>query len=286
MIESSPARTDQTRIKPAWGSLWRVVENQAHNALNDKVAQFILLAVSQVIAVSQYYPQIVSALLVLPQLFFAPMAGWMSDRFSKRRIIVWCSMAQVVLLLFIAAAFYCEWFWGATILFLGLALQAAFFGPAKAGIVKELVGERHLTMASGAMQMAMIMAFAGGQLLGGKAFQYYHDEVFKDPWLAASVPVLVLAALALLPLVFAFQVKPTPGHSTEKFTLKDLIEDTRVLDDLFRNRRLWLTALGVSFFWLSATMLTLMLIQIAADVEPNRAAQAALSSPGTGSFCF
>ena len=130
-----PLMTDQAsptpapaRIQPAWGSLWRVVENQAHNALNDKVAQFILLAVAQVIAVSQYYPQIVAALLVLPQLFLAPMAGWLSDRISKRRLIIWCSMAQVVLLLLISAAFFTHSFWPATVLFFGLAFQHDVWG--------------------------------------------------------------------------------------------------------------------------------------------------------------
>src|SRR5688572_7665420 len=181
------------RMIPAWGSLWRVVENQAHNALNDKVAQFILLAVAQVAAVSQYYPQIVAALLVLPQLFFAPIAGWLSDRFSKQRLIVWCSLAQVVLLLLIAVAFFTQSFWIATALFFGLAFQSAIFSPAKAGIVKELVGERHLTTASGWMQMSLLLAIAGGQLIGGKAFQYYHDDVFEDYWLAAAIPTLILA---------------------------------------------------------------------------------------------
>jgi acyl-[acyl-carrier-protein]-phospholipid O-acyltransferase/long-chain-fatty-acid--[acyl-carrier-protein] ligase len=266
-----------------------VVENQAHNALNDKVAQFILLAVSQVIAVSQYYPQIISALLVLPQLFFAPVAGWMADRFSKRRIIIWCSMAQVVFLVLIAGAFYMQMFWVATVLFFGLAFQAAIFGPAKAGIVKELVGERYLTMASGWMQMTMILAFAGGQLLGGKTFQYFHDDVFHGaerpdlaPWQAAAVPMFILAAGALLPMVFAFQLKRTASHSEEKFSRKLLTEHFKHLGELFRNRRLRLTALGVSFFWLAATMLTLMLIQMAAVIETNRAAQAGLSSEFLG----
>jgi acyl-[acyl-carrier-protein]-phospholipid O-acyltransferase/long-chain-fatty-acid--[acyl-carrier-protein] ligase len=267
---------------PAWGSLWRVVENQAHNALNDKVAQFILLAVAQVAMVSQYYPQIVAALLVLPQLFFAPFAGWLSDRFSKKRLIVWCSMAQVILLLCIAVAFLTHSFWIATVLFFGLAFQAAIFGPAKAGIVKELVGERHLTTASGWMQMTIIMAIAGGQLIGGKAFQFYHDEVFHDHWKASAVPMLILAGVSLLPLLFAFQVKTTPSHCTEKFHRGLFTEHFTHMDDLFRNRRLWLPALGVSFFWLAATMMMLMLIDMASQVEPNAAARAGLSSEYLG----
>lgn len=283
MTDQATPTSPPARIKPAWGSLWRVVENQAHNALNDKVAQFLLLAVAQVIAVSQYYPQIIAALLVVPQLFLAPMAGWLSDRFSKRRLIIWCSIAQVGLLVLISAAFFTHSFWIATMLFFGLAFQAAVFGPAKSGIVKELVGERHLTTASGWMQMTIILAIAGGQLLGGKTFQHFHDGVFnRDPWLAAAVPTLILAVVSLLPLVFAFQIKPTPVHCEEKFHRGLFTEHFTHLDDLFRNRRLWLPALGVSFFWLAATMLMLMLIQMAAHVEPNPAARAGLSSEYLG----
>lgn len=282
MTDQATPNPAPARFKPAWGSLWRVVENQAHNALNDKVAQFILLAVAQVAAVSQYYPQIVAALLVLPQLFFAPFAGWLSDRFSKQRLIVWCSMAQVILLLCISVAFFTQSFWIATLLFFGLAFQAAVFGPAKTGIVKELVGERHLTTASGWMQMTIIMAIAGGQLIGGKAFQYFHDEVFQDHWAAAAVPMLILAAVSLLPLVWAFQVKKTPAHCEEKLHRGLFTEHFTHLDDLFRNRRLWLPALGVSFFWLAATMMMLMLIEMAKEVEPNVAARAGLSSEFLG----
>lgn len=284
MTDQANPTTAPARMKPAWGSLWRVVENQAHNALNDKVAQFILLAVAQVAAVSQYYPQIVAALLVLPQLFFAPFAGWLSDRFSKQRLIVWCSMAQVILLLCIAVAFFSQSFWIATVLFFGLAFQAAIFGPAKTGIVKELVGERHLTTASGWMQVTIIMAIAGGQLIGGKAFQFYHDEVFQDAWKAAAVPMLMLAAVSMLPLLFAFQVKKTPAHCEEKFHRRLFTEHFTHMDDLFRQRKLWLPALGVSFFWLAATMTMLMLIEMASDpsIEPNPAARAGLSSEYLG----
>ncbi|RFC49594.1 MAG: 1-acyl-sn-glycerol-3-phosphate acyltransferase/MFS family permease [Verrucomicrobia bacterium] len=271
------------RREPAWRSLWYVVENQAHNAFNDKVAQFILLAVSEVVAASRWYPQIVSVLLVLPQLFLAPVAGWLADHESKRRVLIWCSAVQVVVLGGVAAAFAAGWFWVATALFFVLAVQAAVYGPAKSGIVKELVGERHLTTASGWMQVTMIAAFACGQLLGGKAFEYGHDEVFGgDVWRAAAVPVFLLAVVAVVPLVLVFRVERTPVHGEGRFHRGLWTEHFRHLDDLMAVRRVRLTALGVSFFWLAATMLTLMLIALAAEIEPNKASRAALSSEFLG----
>src|SRR5690606_30004394 len=42
---------------------------------------------------------------------------------------------------------------------------------------------------------------------------------------------------------------------------------------LLRIRTLRLTSLGVAFFWFSATLLTLILIQVATEIEPNAASQ-------------
>jgi acyl-[acyl-carrier-protein]-phospholipid O-acyltransferase / long-chain-fatty-acid--[acyl-carrier-protein] ligase len=277
-MSSPPEKVSEAEgAAPAWGSLGRVVEVQAHNALNDKVAQFILLALAEVLAISQYYPQTISILLVLPQLFFAPLAGWISDRFSKRRILIWCSLSQVFLLLAIGGAFLAHEFWIGTALFFGLAFQASVFAPAKAGILKELVGEKHLTTASGWIQMTTMVAFAVGQLIGGKSFEHYHD-----PWRAAAVPILVLAAFSIVPLLLSLQVKRTPTHSDEPFHRGLFTDHFLHLGELFRVRNIRLSALGVSFFWLAALMLTLILIELAAEIEPNKAARVALSSEMLG----
>jgi acyl-[acyl-carrier-protein]-phospholipid O-acyltransferase/long-chain-fatty-acid--[acyl-carrier-protein] ligase len=283
-VADTPATEPATGSRaPSWSSLWRVVENQAHNAFNDKVAQFILLAVAEVTAVSTWYPQIVSALLVLPQMFLAPAAGWISDHCSKRRILVWCSLSQVLLLGCIAASFTAHAFWTATALFFLLAVQAAIYGPAKAGIVKELVGGRFLTKAAGWMQLTMVLAFAGGQYTGGRAFAHFHDHVFgSDPWRSAALPVAMLAVLAVVPLLLSLQVEATPAHCTGRFHRGLLTAHFRQLDDLMAGRRIRLTALGVSFFWLAATMLTLMLIELAAETDPNPATRAATSSISLG----
>ncbi len=282
----APDSAPRSAALPAWGSLWRVVEVQAQNAFSDKVAQFTLLALANVLAVYQYYPQIVTIILVLPQLFFAPLAGWLSDRFSKRSVIIACSLSQVLLLVCVAGAFRVQLFWTATVLFFFLAIQAALLFPAKSGICKELVGEKNLTKSSGWIQMTTMLAFALGQLIGGKGFQFFHDRVFTDvvgdphlrAYKAAAAATLLLAGLALLPLVLAFQVKHTPAHSAERFQRGLLTQHFRDFTELFEEKRIRLTAFGVSFFWLVATMLMMVSIRLAEVIEPNRAAQAGLSA--------
>ena len=131
--------------------------------------------------------------------FFAPVAGWVSDRYRKSQVVLWSSVAQVVLLLLCAGAFALEWFWTATALFFLLALQAAVLQPAKGGIVKEYVGERYIGMASGWVQMSAILAFVSGQWVGGKIFEHFYETGQPpDAGMAACWTVLVMALFSLL----------------------------------------------------------------------------------------
>ncbi|MES2708134.1 MAG: MFS transporter [Verrucomicrobiota bacterium] len=265
-------------FRPDWASLWRLLVVQTQNAFHDKVAQFTLLGLAKVLldrATSDRYAHLVSVLLVVPLLFFAPVTGWMSDRFSKRQVVLWCSISQVAVLLGIALTFWFGWFWVATGLFFLLALQAAIFQPAKGGIVKEYVGDKYLSIASGWAQMTAIMAFVAGQWIGGRVFEVFYENgpSTGNGNLAACLTTLILAALAVIPAVLAWQMTPTPSHCGESFRRGMLTEHFHHLAGLLRIRKLRLTALGVSFFWFAATLLTLILIQLATEIEPNEASQ-------------
>lgn len=264
--------------RPDWASLWRLLVVQTQNAFNDKVAQFTLLGMAKVFldkAASDRYAHIVSVLLVVPLLFFAPVAGWMSDRYRKSEVVLWSSVAQVVLLLLCAGAFALEWFWTATALFFLLALQAAVLQPAKGGIVKEYVGERYLGLASGLVQMSAIMAFVSGQWVGGKIFEHFYETgTPPDAGMAACWTVLLMAVGSLAMVVLSVQMKASDSHTDEPFRRGMLTEHFHHLGELLRVKKLRLTALGVSYFWFSSVMLTLMLIQLATVIEPNEASQA------------
>ena len=272
------SRPGLTTKRPDWASLWRLLVVQTQNAFNDKVAQFTLLGLAKVMldkAGSDRYAHIVSVLLVVPLLFFAPVAGWMSDRFRKSQVVLWSSLAQVVLLLALAGAFAMNWFNIATALFFLLALQAAVLQPAKGGIVKEYVGERFIGLASGWVQMSAILAFVSGQWVGGKIFEHFYETgTPPDGGWAACYTVLLMAAASLAMVVLSLQMKPTESHTEEEFRKGMMVEHFHHLGELLRVRKLRLTALGVSFFWFSSVLLTLMLIQLATQIEPNEASQA------------
>ena len=65
-----------------WVGFWSMIVQQTQNAFNDKMAQFILIPLGG--AVSVAVESWAGLMIALPFVLFAPLAGWLSDRFSKR----------------------------------------------------------------------------------------------------------------------------------------------------------------------------------------------------------
>jgi len=99
---------------------------------------------------------------VVPFLFFAPLAGMLADRLKKNRLIVGAKVLEVAVMVIGTAAFAFESAPGLyTALFL-MALQSTLFGPAKYGIVPELVSRENLSRANGIIEAFTYLAIILG----------------------------------------------------------------------------------------------------------------------------
>ncbi len=108
---------------------------------------------------------ICSALFVFPFLLFSNFAGTLADRFSKRDIIVVSKWMEIALLVLAVPALISGAALPIYILLFLLCTQSALFGPAKRGIVPELVGEGELSRANGFLTAATYMAIIVGTAL-------------------------------------------------------------------------------------------------------------------------
>jgi acyl-[acyl-carrier-protein]-phospholipid O-acyltransferase/long-chain-fatty-acid--[acyl-carrier-protein] ligase len=126
------------------------------------MAQFLLVPLGAAvgIAVESY----AGILIALPFVLFAPLAGWVNDRFSKRTVLIGSAIFQLVVLLWITVEVMQHRLVGAMSGFFLLAVQSAFFSPAKIGLNKELLGTKHLGMASGLQQAMAMLAILAGQI--------------------------------------------------------------------------------------------------------------------------
>ncbi len=261
MSEETPG-TEPTRRQ--WAGFWSMIVQQTQNAFNDKMAQFILIPLGG--AVGFAVESAAGLMIALPFVLFAPVAGWMSDRFSKRTVIFGSAVLQLAVLLWICAAVWLRNLPCALVGFFMLAVQSAFFSPAKIGINKELVGSTHLGFASGIQQMAAMLAILAGQIVAGWWFDTRyralggHAEV---AWNAALPPLLILTALAAPALLLAWIIPPVPAHGGGKITLKLACSHFLHLAELWRDKPLRHASFGVAFFWGFAGFINLWSVKLA-----------------------
>ena len=76
-----------------WASIVLVLFVQAMNSFSDNFVKMLLIALSIIIAkdswVGRHMELWLGAIFSLPYMIFAPLAGYWSDRFSKRKVIIW-----------------------------------------------------------------------------------------------------------------------------------------------------------------------------------------------------
>ncbi|MBN38434.1 MAG: hypothetical protein CMI29_08205, partial [Opitutae bacterium] len=138
----------------------------------------------------------VSILLILPFVIFAPLAGWVSDRFPKKKVVSMTLLAQLVGLGLLSFGLANEQLFISLIGFFLLSTQSAFLSPAKKGILKELIGSNRLAMAVGWTEMLAMVGILGGAFVGAMCFDALVVE--NGGWNASLILAFATMGLALL----------------------------------------------------------------------------------------
>jgi acyl-[acyl-carrier-protein]-phospholipid O-acyltransferase / long-chain-fatty-acid--[acyl-carrier-protein] ligase len=264
--------------KRQWLGFWSMIVQQTQNAFNDKAAQFILIPLAGAVAYELHLGEIsgksisISAesaaglMIALPFVLFAPLAGWMSDRFSKRNVILGAAIAQVAILALICVAVFSHRMPLALLGFFLLAAQSAFFSPAKIGINKELVGSKHLGFAAGVQQMTAMLAILAGQIVSGWWFDRRYEAagaVKEMAWDAAFTPLFILTLFSVPAVLMAISIPKVSAHHTGKLSAKLLFSHFKDLGELWREPGLRRASLGVAYFWGFAAFINLWSVKVA-----------------------
>ncbi|MCF7818787.1 MAG: MFS transporter [Kiritimatiellales bacterium] len=160
---------------------------------------------------------ICSALFVIPFLLFSNFAGALADRFSKREIIIASKWLEVGLLILGIPALLSGAAWPVyTLLFL-LCTQSALFGPAKRGIVPELVDEGDLSRANGFLTAATYAAIILGTALPSLLIGYLGFSPFYV--------IGTCLALAVAGTLASHRIAAVPAAGTHKKSSPWIIPD-------------------------------------------------------------
>jgi acyl-[acyl-carrier-protein]-phospholipid O-acyltransferase / long-chain-fatty-acid--[acyl-carrier-protein] ligase len=245
---------------------------QTQVVFNDNAAKLALIGLIQFPGIvtgdrALVLISLIAALLVLPFVLLAPLAGWVADRFPKRGLLNALLVAQVGAVAWIAAALLLQNLTAAVIGFALLAVQSCFFSPAKQAILKELVGEQRLGVAVGWMEMLGTAAILSGSVAGAWMFDRFTPALGGDAPTAALLTIVLLAGAAVVSLLVLQPVQKTTAHTRSKFQIQILWDHFNQLSHLWKDRSLRLAALGNAYVYALGGVLYLTLIQCGREVH-------------------
>jgi acyl-[acyl-carrier-protein]-phospholipid O-acyltransferase/long-chain-fatty-acid--[acyl-carrier-protein] ligase len=234
-----------------------LLATQFLGAFNDNAFKLVisLLAVDLFVGKTggTQYLSIAGVIFILPFLLFSAYAGFISDRFSKQKIIVVTKALELFVMVLgflallkgnISAIFL--------VLFL-MGLQSTFFSPAKYGILPELLSDKDLSEGNGAIQLWTYMAIILGTVCGGYLFYITKAQVYK-----ASFVFIAISILGILTSVFVTKVKPS--GSERRFEWNFIKEIFRNVKKIKSDRPIFLSILGLVYFGLLGGLFQLNII--------------------------
>jgi acyl-[acyl-carrier-protein]-phospholipid O-acyltransferase/long-chain-fatty-acid--[acyl-carrier-protein] ligase len=227
-------------------------------ALNDNLCRITVSLFAAAAAAAEgggLYLALSGALFTLPYLLFSGYAGHLADALDKRRVLILTKVGEIGAMVLALLAFrsgQIEAMLG--VLFL-LGLLATFFSPARYGILPEILADRDLSRGNALGEMSSFLAIILGTALGSAAY---------DRWQADLTPIGVIA-IAVAVAGAACSLFIAPGRQPERRKPFPLLPWGEIVDGgiaLYRDRRLRLAVVGITYFWFAGALIQLDIILI------------------------
>jgi acyl-[acyl-carrier-protein]-phospholipid O-acyltransferase/long-chain-fatty-acid--[acyl-carrier-protein] ligase len=263
--------------KDRFGRIVPLLVAQTLGAFNDNAVKAFLPVLAAFYFGKESMDQInqwASLLLILPFILFAPLAGWVSDRFSKRRVIGVSLFSQLLALSVILLGISFQSLFVALIGFFLLSTQSTFLSPAKKGILKEIVGYEKLGKAVGWMEMLCVVGILAGAFTGAVLFDQFVGA--RSGWGAAQQIVWIVLALAFLSWLINLPTPATAVIHKTPFCTNLLFGHFHDLKNLLGNPRLRWAALGDACFWAVGGFFYLVLVRLSGEVIDGKVGMGSL----------
>jgi len=228
---------------------------QSLAAFNDNAfrnATIVLVGFQMGLSTNQigFYSNLAPALFILPFFLFSASAGQIAEKFEKQRLIVWVKLFEIAAMCVAAWGFYAQ---SPLLLFVVLflmGLHSTVFGPIKYAILPQVLESKELVGGNGLVETGTSIAILVGMIAGGAAI-----HGFGAP--AASVLVI---GVALLGLAASLAIPRVPAAAPSlKFNWNFIVESGRVLKLAAKQRAVFNSILGISWFWFFGGVVTAQL---------------------------
>jgi 1-acyl-sn-glycerol-3-phosphate acyltransferase len=193
---------------------------------------------------------VAAAVFIAPFVLFSATSGQLADKFEKSRLIRYIKIFEIAIM---TIGFLGFWQHSLTLLFTALALMgvhSTLFGPVKYAILPQTLKSEELVGGNGLVEMGTFVAILIGTIVGGVLVAVGE----AGPVLAGTAAV----AVAVAGWVVSRAIPLTPSAAPDlTINWNPFTETWKNLRFAHGNRVVWLSMLGISWFWFyGATFLT------------------------------
>lgn len=207
---------------------------------------------------------IAQGLFILPFFLFSALAGQIADKYEKSMLIRRTRLAEVVLMFCAAAALY----GGHVPTLLGLifllGVLATIFGPLKYSLMPQHLRQSELVGGNALVDAGTFMAILVGNIAGTVLSPTVSPDIDSS---GVNVAAVVMVVVAIATYVFSRYIPRAeatdPGLKINFNPITALID---VVSFASKTRSIFLSLLGISWFWLVGALILAQLPAYARDV--------------------
>lgn len=200
----------------------------------------------------------IGAVFIIPYILFSGYAGYLADIYNKRAVMIATKLLEVAVMGLTVFAFYFQSYELMLVFLFFMALQSTLFSPAKYGIMPEMLHESQMSRGNGLLEMSTFVAIIIGTTTASILFTVWENQL----WLISIF--LFLTAIAGYAVSIGITKVPASG-SQKAFRLNPWSEIGIGLCHLYENKPLWLTVMGITYFWFLGALFQMALILIGGE---------------------
>ncbi|MBB5018559.1 hypothetical protein HNQ59_001848 [Chitinivorax tropicus] len=207
--------------------------------------------------------QLTAALFILPFFFFSATSGQLCEKYDKALVARFVKQMEIAIMMIAALGFFLES--GAilmsTIFLMGV--HSTLFGPLKYSVLPQYLRDEELVGGNGLIEMGTFVSIILGQVAGTVLIDEFHSRT-------AIVGALMLCAV--VGYLAARQMPPAPSAISDLRVDFNFVRQTfAIIGHAKQNRAVWLSLLGISWFWFLGAIYLSKLPTYASEVLGGKA---------------
>ena len=237
--------------KPSWFPLFSM---NFLTVFNDNLLKWLVcfISIKWVSTVSESsIIAIASAMLVLPFIFLSPLAGKLSVKYEKKKVMLIGKIVEIPIMMLAAFGFVFQSIYLVMAGVLLLGIQSSLFSPSKYGLIRDVGGDEGISFGTGTMEMLTFLGVLMGTFLASVISDHY----------SLTLIIFLLIGVAIFGLVSTYLIKADEPEANMEYN--ESVNPVKFMFHSFKMAKsvpgLNFVILGLSFFWLVGALLQMVL---------------------------